>query len=458
MSKIYLLLRNNLQNGPLSIEELVAQELKPTDLIWVEGRSAGWSNPSEIESLKPFIAATTHTSSSPTPYSFQPTTEASKTEEPKPSKKIFVSLPDSIRLKQDTPASATPADLEKKAEALRKRAEAFAGQKLASLNEPSLQTNYSRTVDEVEEDFTGWFYQRSQQKKKEAKKRKQILAGVVIALAAGGFLISQSFFPNKKDLVVANTVSNPTVPAQQNELTQTKPLPTEAEVITIDEKPGTEATIQPLTKPKPEKKAVPSPSLSITESSGNEQATSNPDNENAKAVYTKPEATQESNESASSTPEKKKGLKGLFDKLKNKKKDEQPVEEETVARTTTNERGERVGQKRGNSGSGEAVTIPEISLSQIELKSTQKTAEWMMGIVNQKVKLTNKSSHTIETAIVEVIYYGEENNVIEKKKLSFSNISPKRSQTLPVPDHRMAMKADYKVVSAEAKQDGFVHN
>lgn len=55
MEKVYLLLRNNLQSGPFTIGELLQQQLKPTDMIWIEGRSTAWTYLSELE-LVPFAA------------------------------------------------------------------------------------------------------------------------------------------------------------------------------------------------------------------------------------------------------------------------------------------------------------------------------------------------------------------------------------------------------------------
>lgn len=52
--KKYLLLRDNKQSGPYSVEELVAKGIKPYDLVWLEGKSAAWRYPSELEELKPF--------------------------------------------------------------------------------------------------------------------------------------------------------------------------------------------------------------------------------------------------------------------------------------------------------------------------------------------------------------------------------------------------------------------
>jgi hypothetical protein len=48
----YRLLRDNKESGPYSEEELIAKGFKPYDLLWAEGRSAGWQYPSEIASFK----------------------------------------------------------------------------------------------------------------------------------------------------------------------------------------------------------------------------------------------------------------------------------------------------------------------------------------------------------------------------------------------------------------------
>ena len=53
----FLLLRNNKQTGPYSVEELEQMGLKPYDLIWVNGKSAAWRYPGEIDELKSFAPA-----------------------------------------------------------------------------------------------------------------------------------------------------------------------------------------------------------------------------------------------------------------------------------------------------------------------------------------------------------------------------------------------------------------
>jgi hypothetical protein len=53
----YLLLRSNKQSGPYSLQQLVNFGLKPYDLVWVEGKSAAWRYPSEVELLKAYAPA-----------------------------------------------------------------------------------------------------------------------------------------------------------------------------------------------------------------------------------------------------------------------------------------------------------------------------------------------------------------------------------------------------------------
>jgi hypothetical protein len=57
----YILLRDNKETGPLSLDEVLARGLKSTDLVWVEGQSVCWLNPDQIAELRDFVGA------SPTP-------------------------------------------------------------------------------------------------------------------------------------------------------------------------------------------------------------------------------------------------------------------------------------------------------------------------------------------------------------------------------------------------------
>lgn len=53
--KSYLLLRDNLQSGPYTLDEIRHKELHPLDLVWIEGTSTCWMYPQEVEELKMFV-------------------------------------------------------------------------------------------------------------------------------------------------------------------------------------------------------------------------------------------------------------------------------------------------------------------------------------------------------------------------------------------------------------------
>jgi hypothetical protein len=61
MKKVFLLLRNNHEKGPFTVEELLQQHLRPTDLVWVEGISQAWSYPSEVPELKTYFSGAPYT-------------------------------------------------------------------------------------------------------------------------------------------------------------------------------------------------------------------------------------------------------------------------------------------------------------------------------------------------------------------------------------------------------------
>src|SRR5580704_17305225 len=51
----YLLLRDLIQSGPFTLEEMRRNGIKPTDLIWVQEISTAWRYSGEIQELKDFL-------------------------------------------------------------------------------------------------------------------------------------------------------------------------------------------------------------------------------------------------------------------------------------------------------------------------------------------------------------------------------------------------------------------
>src|SRR5688500_1416387 len=62
-TKSFIILRDNKENGPFSLEDLLQFSLQPHDLVWIEGESTGWLYPTEIDMLKKYVQKVTSFSS-----------------------------------------------------------------------------------------------------------------------------------------------------------------------------------------------------------------------------------------------------------------------------------------------------------------------------------------------------------------------------------------------------------
>ena len=73
---------------------------------------------------------------------------------------------------------------------------------------------------------------------------------------------------------------------------------------------------------------------------------------------------------------------------------------------------------------------------------------WLKGVQGLTLTLQNKSSQTIRYATVNVVYYTTENAVIERSVVHFKNVLPGKTQAVAAPDHQWAHHAGYEIVSA----------
>jgi hypothetical protein len=422
MQKVYLLLRSNQQTGPHSLEELLQLRLQPFDLVWVEGKSYGWSYPSEIDSLKPFIKS--HESSVQT--SLQDSTEPA----------LHVTTP-----APPVPLSSSPDySIEQKAEELRRRAQAYVPQN--HLPHEEVKTNYSRNLNEVEEEYTSWMYQKKTGKTHFNKKTWIITAFIFTSVAGIWWALRTK----------PGATANPAPQVSVQKLAREKP---KDESIEPPDLSGSSAGSQPKSASNlpakhgikkaiekkqqtgivtiKEKVAVPEPVIA-------QKQTVNGPEENTTAP-----ATEENKEPAVvQKPKEKRTLGTLFGGLfKKNKKDEATQGEPKPADNSNNER----NATRRNEA--ETATAGTIDLTEgIDIKMNKSSDDWMMGIQGLRLTLYNHSTTALKTAEVDVLYYSDQNSLLQKKRISFSNVAPGKSQTIPAPDHRTADHADYKIISA----------
>lgn len=212
--KSYILLRNNVETKPMNLEELQAMKLRPTDMVWVECQSWDWERPQDIPELKALLEG----ASIPAKPTFNHETHtldasASKNQDG-PGKKTTLKIsqtiyPDEelIQLPKESSAvneaelykyaglAATESTIKVEEEIKPVLPEPVSvNEKLSSTeqlsnDEPAvLQTNYSRSLDEIKEAYV----KNMAEKKKKQTRTIPVLAkraAVYIGFAIAGALL-----------------------------------------------------------------------------------------------------------------------------------------------------------------------------------------------------------------------------------------------------------------------------
>lgn len=413
MQKIYVLLRNDQQTGPYSLEEIIQFDLKPYDLVWIEGKSAGWYYPQEIQALYPHLR-------------FLPQKPTSVTRaSAAPEKKAFVAVP-----------------------ALPKENEAPAVQSLheappyvpAETHKPS-----APAPKNFEEEIYAQFTKRETKSaavaatpvvaKKKASARSVGVAIATVLVVGGVFAASWVMnrqpveeeeatatvadAPAQNEIAVANTQSKQTVPATKQKKEKSSVVPKQK--ATVVKQP-------PLPKEDP-KISTANP---VEEKIDNGVAPANEE-----PAVQKEEAPAPAETTAAPQEKKKKLRDKILDIFR--KKPEEPKSEE--AKPAETENGERRATRREDGA----------NLAQLVSIRFTVPNDWMMGIKGAKATLVNRGSETVGKAVVEVLYYDDDNNLLQKRPITFSNVDGKESKTISIPDHSTATKVDYNIVSVTGR-------
>jgi len=460
MQKVYLLLRSNKKTGPYSLEELVQLNLKPFDLVWVEGRSAAWQYPFEIPALQPYVPETPQAE-----VPFQPVATAAmeekfapaqspqppKTETPK---RVFVSVPKTYQPASEQTIYENKEEAKLTASSLAPSVPSYAQQKPS---EEAIHTNYSRSLNELEDDYTHWTYKQKTRKKTKINPKDFVLIVLILAVIGGGYYVISK--PS-----VANSVLPANKTATQALPLQNKPQPTsEKEILSQEEQtvPNTNDP-GPVSKKNIKMKNPASVSRSQTAETRPsvqdpmpvEKTTNIPDDKSV--VSKEPELKQPPKEEGTTERKKKLGevIKGIFSRKDRK--------EETKNDRVVLDDPKPATNRQATKREGGDNTVPENSnevntadlMNQVDL-SSNAPENWMMGVRNLKITLRNRGNTTIQTASVTVNYYDENNQLLEKKLIYFNNVGPKARATVAAPDHKWADHVDFKLATVSAKQDGY---
>lgn len=169
MQKVYLLLRDNRQTGPFTIDELWQQNLQPGDLIWVESKSHAWTPLNEM-----FL----------TPY-------AEESAAPPASSQLSKERIERNRVPSEIPR---PMSYEDKAEALRERALNFK----PVVNFKRVESTDIPRDNLLPEEESIYFV--DHRRDKYSRQAEMLTGGFFTILVIGGIFWGQKLIREKKDL------------------------------------------------------------------------------------------------------------------------------------------------------------------------------------------------------------------------------------------------------------------
>jgi hypothetical protein len=439
----YLLLRSNKQSGPYSLQQLVSSGLKPYDLVWVEGKSAAWRYPSEVDGLKDYAPATEE----------QPFDRFYKKQEEKPqekqivkqvepepatyvlpkeeayslpvenktvttSKKVFVAMPENhVPKKQpQTVYAKSPAIVEEKPVVVEEKKiesqPAYLRQEVQAKEpvvpkqeriitttpipineEPTLNEKYSESLDDIKRRYTETYLSRKQKSKWTSTHTSilQVVGGAVLFC----FLVVVAY----KNFAGEDQPQSKTTMIQPDKRAINTVIPSNTSTVIPPVVPEANISSTKKTQTKKEDTNIPAESL-VTNS----------------VVQKNDEAVNET-EIAS-------------------------VEKKAVMPKVTEEKPEETKPKT------RPVNINRL----VNVRANNYKQRAFGGIMNLELTVNNDSKFELDKVIVELEYLKPSEQPIKTEKIVFSSIEPNGSKTLRIPDYLRGVKVTYRVMEIESSQ------
>lgn len=402
----YLLLRDNKQSGPYTVSEIVAKGIKPYDLVWLEGKSAAWRYPSEVEELKSYAPAveeqpfdrffkkpeqvreTSQTASVATQHSiYEPKVAVTMlTEDPQTSKKVYINFPGGGQIAAI-------------AEAKQPATESFNAKELKN-EKPAIYPERASHTEPIEE-MASWnsnsYYTRSVPATKSSDKR--LLYGAVVAclilIAFIGVLLVD-YFNQRESLRTLNNI------VKQMENKQNV------------EQQNIAATLVNHDVPQQTSETIVNPEALITDEE-------KPVDEKTSTVKNVAGKARKNNTAAI-----------VF-------KETIPTDETLAPKAdiaTDSEKPE--------------ITTHENLFKLVSVKPNKYKTGLLGGISNLKLELTNNSLHELHKVSIEIQYLGPEKKVVKKQTVYFENVSPGEQTTLDVPKSNRGVSIDYTITDIKS--------
>ncbi len=390
----YILLRNNKELGPYSLEGLRETGLSPNDLVWVEGQSVCWLRPSEIQELKTLVAANGKPSPPEKPLVAEETVTVEKKKRP-------VAIPVSGKNTTLNNGEYSAYQPLPETDAISPVLPLTVGKEEKAVAE----TKYSRPLDELKELYAKDLEKRLRRKgfalqvPPAVKKAGLYLAFLAVGLVAG-ILVRNSGKDSKE---VGSVI---------------KPGPeTASSTLESPETPG-EATV---TVPEPVIPATAYPAQNTVEPT-------EPVNEIP--PVTKERAVKKTN---TATVKETTADAGITEK---------PIPSKTGTEQHTREAAVRESQR---------MAPPELA-TLVSVKSNDYIVGSFGGIKNLQLTVMNSSVYKLDRVTVELQYLKPMDELLKAENIVFNSIAPGGSQTLAIPKSSRGVKVRCRVIRIESDE------
>ncbi len=498
----YLLLRNNKESGPYSLDELLNYGLKPYDLVWVNGKSAAWRYPSEVAELKPYAPEVEEQpfdrfykkpaeekieaviaekkeifEKAIIPQPAQHTAQFSKEEEkylPKikqeeivsdyrPKKSVFVTMPGQAKkIVAEKPKQAQAEQLvpveEKKYTQEKILSEPVydysATQQTATQtvsiteNPATARIKYSQPLDEIKEMYVKTLHDRKHKIARKSFWLKNLkIAGVVLALVMVGVAAGLAIRKSPADTSASKQIAQAVLPPQTIAVTNNEDTGITAET--------EQALKQEDTDPRPlEETPIEHKTKQLSAEAENtidEPVTRKPVEEKANL--------RSSDNDKKPVLQKEKENEGISKNASEFIKDKEQAEyyPGTETNTATGER-KKTSRNETTPVVAEDNTKPVVKKSnsafdnKVEVSSNNYQRVALGGIRNLQLTVSNDSKYTLDNVMVELQYVRPNEQALKTENIIFRGVAAHGSSTIKVPDTNRGIRVNYKIVHIESKQ------
>jgi hypothetical protein len=463
----YLLLRNNKESGPYSADDLVKLGLKAYDLLWVQGKSAAWRYPSEIDELKSFAPVVeeqpfdrfykkaetvVEEKKADTPIVRSQAIELKKEQvaesrfekpvvEPQyekyiPKKSVVVTLPGQKNVTVQQPIK--PAEIKTTVQEPPPQQPTIT----ISENPATAQIKYSQPLDEIKEMYVKTLQDRKQKIARKnfwfqnLKKVAAVLSLVIVGLLAGFFLksnkgkqaviaqVERSSQPQVLNNEPANVIETVTKPSSDTALppatTRTAGM-TEQQAAQTHQPNG--GYVNRLTERKRNiETAVTDDILVMKEKPLLAPETKQEKTYLPQAVETDPRTGERSRKVRSAADERVSANDNYSNRL-----------------TTT------AASPRKNS-------IPEDISRLVSVKSNEYKRVAFGGIRDLQLTVVNDSKFILDNVTVELQYIKPNELPLKTENIQFTSVAPNATSTIRIPDTNRGIKVVFRITNIRKKQ------